>query len=90
MRVLGVAKTESAIETVEIKLKSAGLYDRYESQIRGQQPSLIVVSVRNIKSAIGVEGDGIWLTEIGSDGEDVVLLETTVTGARHGGDDAVR
>jgi len=48
MRVLGVAKTESDIEIVETKLKSAGLYDRYESQIRGQQPSLIVVSVRTV------------------------------------------
>ena len=48
MRVLGVAKSESDIETVEIELKEAGLYDRYESQIRGQQPSLIVVSVRNV------------------------------------------
>jgi len=66
MRVLGVAKTESDIEIVETQLKSAGLYDRYESQIRGQQPSLIVVSVRNILEKEQVRGilEGAGVTEI--------------------------
>jgi hypothetical protein len=66
MRVLGVAKTESDIEIVETKLKSAGLYDRYESQIRGQQPSLIVVSVRTVIEKEQVCGilQGAGVTEI--------------------------
>jgi hypothetical protein len=66
MRVLGVAKTESDIEIVETKLKSAGLYDRYESQIRGQQPSLIVVSVRTVIEKEQVRGifEGAGVTEI--------------------------
>ena len=66
MRVLGVAKTESDIEIVETKLKSAGLYDRYESQIRGQQPSLIVVSVRTVIEKEQVRGilEGAGVSEI--------------------------
>jgi hypothetical protein len=66
MRVLGVAKTESDIEIVETKLKSAGLYDRYESQIRGQQPSLIVVSVRTVIEKEQVRGilEGSGVSEI--------------------------
>ena len=66
MRVLGVAKTESDIEIVETKLKSAGFYDRYESQIRGQQASLIVVSVRNVVEKEQVRGilEGAGVTEI--------------------------
>jgi len=66
MRVLGVAKTESDIEIVETKLKSAGLYERYESQIRGQQPSLIVVSVRTVIEKEQVRGilEGSGVTEI--------------------------
>ena len=66
MRVLGVAKTESDIEIVETKLKSAGFYDRYESQIRGRQPSLIVVSVRNVVEKEQVRGilEGAGVTEI--------------------------
>lgn len=66
MRVLGVAKTESDIEIVEVLLKSIGLYDRYESQIQGQQPSLIVVSVRNVMEKEQVKGilEGAGVTEI--------------------------
>jgi hypothetical protein len=66
MRVLGVAKTESDIEIVEMELKEAGLYDRYESQIRGQEPSLIVVSVRNISEKELVRGilEGAGVTDI--------------------------
>jgi len=66
MRVLGVAKAESDIEIVETQLKTVGLYDRYESQIRGQQASLIVVSVRNVDEKEQVRGilEGAGVTEI--------------------------
>jgi hypothetical protein len=56
MRVLGVAKAESDIEIIELQLKMVGLYDRYESQIRGQLPSLIMVSVRDVEEKEQVRG----------------------------------
>ena len=66
MRVLGIVKTESDIEVVERRLKSAGLYDRYESQIRGQRPSLVVVSVRDVTEKEKVKGilEGAGVTDI--------------------------
>jgi hypothetical protein len=66
MRILGVAKTESDLEIVELQLKLVGLYDRYESQIRGQLPSLIMVSVRDVEEKEQVRGilERAGLTEI--------------------------
>jgi hypothetical protein len=66
MRILGVAQTESDIETIEVQLKLVGLYDRYESQIRGQLPSLVMVSVRDVEEKEQVREilEGAGVTEI--------------------------
>ena len=48
MQVLGVAKSESEIQMVETRLKTAGLYDRYEGQVTGPEDALVMVRVRDV------------------------------------------
>ena len=56
MKILGVARGEFEIQMVENRLKRAGLYGRYEGQIRGQERALVMVSVRNVDEKEQVRG----------------------------------
>jgi hypothetical protein len=48
MKIVGVTKSESEIQMVETQLKEAGLYGRYEGQVRGPQNALVMVRVQDV------------------------------------------
>jgi hypothetical protein len=56
MKIFGVARGEFEIQTVEARLKEAGLFGRYEGQIKDQQRALVMVSVRNVDEKEQVKG----------------------------------
>ena len=56
MKIFGVARGEYEILTVEARLKEAGLFGRYEGQIKDQQRALVMVSVRNVDEKEQVKG----------------------------------
>jgi hypothetical protein len=56
MKILGVAKGEFEMQTVERRLQEAGLLSRYEGHIKGQQRSLVMVSVRDVAEKEQVKG----------------------------------
>ena len=56
MKILGVAKGEFEMQTVERRLKEAGLLSRYEGHIKGQQRALVMVSVRDVTEKEQVKG----------------------------------
>jgi hypothetical protein len=66
MKIFGVATGEFEIQTVEARLKEAGLYGRYEGQIKDQQRALVMVSVRNADEKEQVKGifENSGVTEI--------------------------
>jgi len=56
MKILGVANGEFEMQTVERRLKEAGLLSRYEGHIKGQERALVMVSVRNVAEKEQVRG----------------------------------
>jgi hypothetical protein len=56
MQILGVAKSDVVIQTVETRLKDAGFYERYEGQISGPQYALVIVRVRDVAEKEQVMG----------------------------------
>jgi len=56
MKILGVANGEFEMETVERRLKEAGLLSRYEGHIKGQERALVIVSVRDVAEKEQVRG----------------------------------
>ena len=56
MKIMGIARGDAEIQTVEARLKEAGLYNRYEGQIKDQQRALIMVSVRSVAEKERVKG----------------------------------
>ena len=66
MKILGVAKGEFEMQTVERRLKEAGLLSRYEGHIKGQQHALVMVSVRDVAEKEQVMGifENSGVTEI--------------------------
>jgi hypothetical protein len=56
MKVLGIAEGEFEMQTVETRLKEAGLYGQYEGQIKGQDGALVMVHVRNAEEKDQVKG----------------------------------
>ena len=66
MKIFGVTRGEFEIQTVETRLKEAGLYGRYEGQIKDQQRALVMVSVSNVDEKEQVKGifENSGVTEI--------------------------
>jgi hypothetical protein len=66
MKIMGIARGDFEIQTVEARLKEAGLYSRYEGQIKDQQRALIMVSVRSVAEKERVKGifENSGVTEI--------------------------
>ncbi len=56
MKILGVANGEFEMQTVERRLKEAGLLSRYEGHIKDQQRALLMVSVRDVAEKEQVKG----------------------------------
>jgi hypothetical protein len=66
MKIFGVARGEFEIQSVEARLREAGLYSRYEGQIKDQLRALVMVSVRNVVEKEQVKGifENSGVTEI--------------------------